>query len=172
MNNIKREFKGNLGMFLVCVELSKLNLIALPTTRNTKGYDIIVMNPDTNKATGIQVKCTDKRDFPVISTYWSDYESVLEEKILSDFVFVDIFDKDKPDYFILSDKELKEILRLSIKGYAEKYCAKNKITWEGALEKEMVEKRKPNLWALGLEQLKDYRDHWETITERLLVNKQ
>jgi hypothetical protein len=76
MSNIGREFKGNLGLYLVCVELSKLNLITMPTTRNTKGYDIMVMNPATNKATGVQVKCTDKKDFPVIASHWSDYKSI------------------------------------------------------------------------------------------------
>ena len=46
----ERQFKGNLGMFLVCAELSKHNLIAMPTSRNTKGYDIVVLNPRTNRA--------------------------------------------------------------------------------------------------------------------------
>jgi len=167
MSDIKREFKGNIGLFLVCVELSKLNLIAMPTTRNTKGYDIMVMNPDTNKATGIQVKCTDKKDFPVITAHWSDYESVFDERILSDFVFVDISDLDRPNYFILSDKELKELLRASVKKYSEKYCARNRLTWEGALEKERAENRKPNLWALKLNEIEKYRNKWQTITNRL-----
>jgi hypothetical protein len=103
MNEIRREFKGNIGMFLVCAELSKLNLIALPTSRNTKGYDILLMNPDTNKATGVQVKCSDKRDYPVLSSHRGDYDSAIEAKVLCDFVFVDIADLDKPGYFIVSD---------------------------------------------------------------------
>ncbi len=167
MSEIKREFKGNLGLFLVCVELSKLNLIAMPTTRNTKGYDIMVMNPDTNKAVGVQVKCTDKGDFPIVSSHWSDYESVFNDKILSDFVFVDILEMDKPNYFILSDNELKEVLTLSVKKYSEKYCAKNQLTWEGALEKERVGNRKPNLWTLKLNQIEQYRNKWRTIIDRL-----
>jgi len=49
---IKKEFKGSVGLFLVCAELSKQNLIAMPTSRNTKSYDIIVLNPDTNRSIG------------------------------------------------------------------------------------------------------------------------
>jgi len=46
---IEKEFKGNVGLFLVCAEFSKRNLIAMPTSRNTKGYDVVVLNPKTNK---------------------------------------------------------------------------------------------------------------------------
>ena len=87
---IAPQFKGNLGLFLVCAELSKRNLIAMPTARNTKGYDIVVLNPKTKKAVPIQVKCTDKRDFPILNTHWRDYEDRIEDSILCDFVFVDI----------------------------------------------------------------------------------
>lgn len=101
MSDIKPQFKGNLGMFLVCAELSKLNLIAMPTSRNTKGHDIVVLNPQTNKAVGLQVKCTDRKDFPVLTSNWSDYEEKIEEKIMADFVFVDISELDN-DTFVKS----------------------------------------------------------------------
>jgi hypothetical protein len=61
---VAKDFKGNVGIFLVAAKLSAMNIIALTTSRNTKGYDIVVLNPETNKGKGIQVKCTDKKDFP------------------------------------------------------------------------------------------------------------
>ena len=58
---LKKEYKGNVGLFLVCLEISKKNLIALPTSRNTRGLDLIVLHPDTNKAVGLKVKCSDQK---------------------------------------------------------------------------------------------------------------
>ena len=162
MGDIKREFKGNLGMFLVCAELSKRNLIAMPTSRNTKGYDIVVLNPETNTAAAIQVKCTDRKDFPILSSHWRDYE----EKIVADFVLVDISDSDKAKYFIVSDKDLKGILRSSIKKYASDYGKKHNQSWERMLDSEKTERRKPNLWAIKLSDIEAYEGKWGTITNR------
>ena len=167
MKNIAPQFKGNLGLFLVCAELSKLNLVAMPTTRNTKGYDIVVLNPKTRKAAPIQVKCTDKRDFPILNTHWRDYEERIEEAILCDFVFVDIYNLNQPNYFIVSDKNLREILKISIKEYGHQYQRRHNLNWEEMLEKEEREKRKPNLWAIKLQQIEEFKDKWETITDRI-----
>jgi len=167
MSDTKPQFKGNLGMFLVCAELSKRNLIAMPTSRNTKGYDIVVLNPETNAAVGIQVKCTDRKEFPILSSHWRDYEEKIEEKIVSDFVFVDISDSDKPNYFIVTDKELKALLKSSIKKYVSDYGDKHDLSWERMLEKEKTEKRKPDLWVIRLKDIEAYKNRWETITDRL-----
>ena len=99
---IKKEFKGNVGLFLVCAELSKLNLIVMPTSRNTKGYDIVVLNPCTNKSVGLQVKCSDRKEFPIFSSHWKNYKEKIDEKILSPFVFVDISEINNPRYYILT----------------------------------------------------------------------
>ena len=167
MEIVAQQFKGNLGLFLVCAELSKRNLIAMPTTRNTKGYDIIVLNPKTGKAVPLQVKCTDKKDFPILNTYWRDYEERLEETILCDFVFVDISALNQPNYCIVSDKNLKDILKSSIKGYANQYQRRHNLSWEELLETEERDKKKQNLWAVKLQQIEEFRDKWETITDRL-----
>ena len=154
-------------MFLVCAEISKRNLIAMPTSRNTKGYDIVVLNPETNKALGIQVKCTDRKEFPILSSHWKDCDQEIETKILSDFVFVDISDPDKPNYFIVSEREIKDVLKSMIKGYSHKYQQKHGLTWEQMLEREEREKRRPNLWVVKLSDIKGYQGKWETITNRL-----
>jgi len=167
MSITEPQFKGNLGMFLVCAELSKRNLTAMPTSRNTKGYDIVVLNPETNRALGIQVKCTDKKEFPILSSHWKDYDQKIETKILSDFVFADISDPDKPNYFIVSEREMKDILKSAIKEYSHKYQQKHSLTWEQMLEREERKKRRPNLWVVRLSDIEGYQDKWETITNRL-----
>ena len=166
-NIIKAQFKGNIGMFLVCVELSKHNLIAMPTSRNTKGYDIVVLHPETNITSLIQVKCTDKKDFPVLNSHWKNYITKIEEKILADFVFVDISEPDKPNYFILSQQEMKDTMSAEIQRYLQKYQQKHNLNFKQVLEKEEKEKRKPNLWTLKLSDIEGYKDNWDTITNSL-----
>lgn len=167
MSDIKPQFKGNIGIFLVCAELSKLNLIAMPTSRNTKGYDIMIMNPKSNKAIGIQVKCTDRKDYPILSSYLKDYEKEIQEKIICDFVFVDISDSKNPGYYILSVNEMRELMKSRVKKYANEYGKRNTLSWEGILGKEEAEKRKPNLWALKLAYISEFGGRWETITDKL-----
>ncbi|MCP3682371.1 MAG: hypothetical protein GY861_06735 [bacterium] len=171
MSNIEPQFKGNIGMFLVCAELSKRNLIAMPTSRNTKGYDIVALNPETNISTAIQVKCTDKKDFPILNSHWRDYQQKIEGKTLCDFVFVDISNLDSPNYFIVSDTEIRGMLLSQVEEYGRQYQTKHELTWEQVLEKEKTEKRKPHLWAikLGLIDNDKYKDKWETITNNLQI---
>ncbi len=164
---IEKKFKGNVGLFLVCAELSKRNLVALPTSRNTKGYDIVVLNPKTDAGIGIQVKCSDRREFPITSTLWASYEDDIEKNVASDFVFVHISDLDRPRYFIVSRSEVKRLLKSSVKRYAEKYGQKNKYTWEQMLDKERKEVRKPNPWVLKLEEIENYENKWQSLVDRL-----
>lgn len=169
MSVIEKEFKGNVGLFLVCAELSKHNLVAMPTSRNTKGHDLVVLNPETNKAVGIQVKCTDRKEFPILSSHWKDYIQNIESKILSDFVLVWISDPNRPEYFILSEAEIKSLLKSKIEEYSVRYQRKNSLNWEQLLEEEEREKKSRNLWVLKLSDVegKGYKGKWETITNRL-----
>ncbi len=47
---------GIAGVHYVVCELSRRGLIALPTTRNTAGYDVIAVTQDGKKHANIQVK--------------------------------------------------------------------------------------------------------------------
>jgi hypothetical protein len=154
-------------MFLVCAELSKRNLIAMPASSNAKGYDVVVLDPETNAAPGLRVKCNDRKEFPVLATNWRDYEDKITEKIVADFVFVDILDLDKPNYLIVADTEVKDLVKSSIKKYASDCEGRHGLTWELMLDKEMTEKRKPNLWVVSLKQVEAYKNIWDTMINRL-----
>jgi hypothetical protein len=52
---------GAAGVYHVVSDLSRRGMIALPTIRNTKGYDIIVTNPTGTKRANIDVKTSQKR---------------------------------------------------------------------------------------------------------------
>ena len=52
---------GIAGVHYVASELSRRGLVALPTTRNVAGYDIVVVTPDGRHHANIQVKTSSKR---------------------------------------------------------------------------------------------------------------
>jgi hypothetical protein len=52
---------GIAGVHYVVAELSRRGMVALPTTRNTAAYDIVVVTADGDKHANIQVKASSKR---------------------------------------------------------------------------------------------------------------
>jgi len=93
---------GMTGVFYVCYELSKRGWIALPTTRNTKGVDIVIYNSSNPKQFyTIQVKTlTKKSPVPFGS----------KPELFADFVFIvrNVFEK--PEIFIMKSEEVEKRL--------------------------------------------------------------
>ena len=58
---VPSDLVGIAGVHYVAAELSRRGLVALPTVRNTAGYDIIVATVDGTKHANIQVKTSQKR---------------------------------------------------------------------------------------------------------------
>ncbi len=52
---------GSAGVHFVCAELCMHGLIALPTIRNTKGMDVVVLTQDGTFVANVQVKTLQKR---------------------------------------------------------------------------------------------------------------
>jgi len=136
-----------------------MNMVALTTSRNTKGYDIVVLNPETNKGKGIQVKCTDKKEFPVTSTFLKTIEEELREKITCDFVFVDI--SGEPRFFILSKDELCSIIKTNI----QRWLSMSKH--RKAPEEMIATEKKRQLHAVKLSDIEKYENNWSLILQDL-----
>ncbi len=100
--------RGVAGEYLVAGELSKRNIIASITLRNTKGMDILASNSDASKSVGIQVKTT---IYPRLK-YPSWMLSEKAENYFSDtlfYVFVLLKDgKERPDFYIVPSKKVAE----------------------------------------------------------------
>jgi len=163
MNNIvEKKFKGNVGIFLAAAKLSELNLIALTTSRNTEGYDIVVLNPKTNRGIGIQVKCTDKKDFPICATYIKNFEEELKQKIVCDYVLVDISNK-PPRFFIIPKDDLINIMANLIKKWTAKFYTQQERQWRN--------EKKKQLWTINIskleEELKKYEDNWNSVLKEI-----
>jgi len=61
MTKVSTALIGISGVHFVVSELSRRGMVALPTTRNTAAYDIVVTTPDGRKHGNIQVKTSSKR---------------------------------------------------------------------------------------------------------------
>jgi len=102
---------GIAGVHYVAAELSRRGMIALPTTRNTAAYDIVVVTPKGDRHANIQVKASSKRVtfFPMPNV----------EKIRTGprdfYVLVRWLENTKQfEGFLLTGREAKSIVRESI----------------------------------------------------------
>jgi hypothetical protein len=155
--SIEKSYKGNIGVFLVAAKLSQMNLIALTTSRNTKGYDIVVLDPSTNRGKGIQVKCTDKKEFPIMQSFLKDYKQEIQRKIPTDFVFVDISDYNKPRFFIVPMMEMRDLVKRHIETYIQK--SKHRIPIEEMMKKET----KKQGWVVKPNDIQKFEDNWKNF---------
>jgi len=148
-------------MFLVAAKLSQMNLIALITSRNTKGYDIVVLDPLTNRGKGIQVKCTDRKEFPVMQSFLKDYEQEIQKKIMSDFVLVDISKPDKPRFFIVPLEEMKIVVKKNIEQWMYNSPHRKSI-----VEMKKNEEKKQQ-WVLDLDDIEKYENNWKSLIDSI-----
>ena len=96
-----RQIVGNIGLYYVCFKLSELGWNVMPTSRNTRGIDVVCFSMDATRTHTIQVKSLSKRN-PV--PLGKDLD-----KIMGDFwVIVNSLDTGKPLTYILRPKEVRE----------------------------------------------------------------
>ena len=58
----ENQIVGNIGLYYVCYELSKLRWNVLPTSRNARGVDLVIYSRDAKRMHTIQVKTLSKRN--------------------------------------------------------------------------------------------------------------
>jgi len=91
---------GAAGAYFVAGELSRQGYIALTTTRNTKGVDLIVSNVSFSKTVYLQVKTNSgKYDFWIVGKPKSG------ENLF--YVFVNLrTDQERPEYYVVPSREV------------------------------------------------------------------
>jgi len=91
---------GAAGVYFVAGELSRKGYIALTTTRNVKGPDLIVFNTDLTKTIYLQVKTNRyKYDF------WIVGKPDVKDNLF--YVFVNLLgDQKRPEYYVVPSKDV------------------------------------------------------------------
>lgn len=94
---------GNVGLFYVSYLLSKMGWNVLPTSRNTKGIDIIIYNHNARKKISIQVKAlSGKTPVPLgknTNNLFSDYFIICRDIHNSN---------NNPEIFIMKTAQVKK----------------------------------------------------------------
>ena len=102
----EKHFLNLSGEFGVCAELAKRQIYASITYGNHKSADVIVINPQTNKALVIEVKTT--KSNRIVTGFFQKYK--MPETLHPDFwIIVHIDENYTSNYFILSHAEIASI---------------------------------------------------------------
>ena len=131
------QITGNVGLYFVCYKLSKLGWNVLPTSRNTKGIDLLIhkFNGDININKTIQIKTLSKRN-PV------PLGKNLDGLFADWFIICQGISMNEPKCFILSKNEIIDLKHTGKKG------------------KEISYWLQPNKY-----DKKEFEEKWERITD-------
>ena len=104
------QITGNIGLYLVCYELSKRGWNVLPTSRNAKGVDIVAYSQDATRTITIQVKALYKKS-PV------PFGNSLEHKLIADFIIIcNELNSQHPNVFIAIPNDIQKKIHIGKKG--------------------------------------------------------
>jgi len=88
----KSQITGNIGLYYVCCQLSRMGWNAMPTSRNTKGIDILAYNSDCSRTISLRVKTlSNKAPVPLgssIARLLGDYWIIVNDVVNRPCVFV------------------------------------------------------------------------------------
>lgn len=146
--------------YAVASELCQRGIYAQLTFGNQKRTDILISQLETGKMLRIEVKAKQSRSFP-------NCLGVFAGAIL---VFVDFQDKElsqRPDFYILSEKDWIEVLKKRVKEFPNKEIKINEencpiwinqITKTGKPYKGM---------GISVKHIKENKERWDKIEEKL-----
>ena len=101
-NRKNNQITGNIGLFYVCHQLSLQGWNVLPTSRNTRGVDIIAYDETGNVPLLIQVKTlAQKSPVPLGKS--------VDNLMQANWIIVVNATNEKPDVFILHSSDIKDM---------------------------------------------------------------
>ena len=108
MEKFPNQVTGNIGLYYVCYELSKLGWNVLPTSRNTKGVDAIIYSQDGSKTHTLQIKAlTSSAPVP----FGNNIKNMIAEFV----VICRNVREDKPEIFVATASEVFENIHKGVK---------------------------------------------------------
>jgi hypothetical protein len=134
----KQQLTGMRGVYLVAAELSRLGLIASPTSRSAIGADILATDQSCQKTFSVQVK-TNARTF----NFWL-LTSKAKEQVSKNHIYVLVNLRHNKlqetiEYFIVPSKVISDKM---------KYAKNKNSEW----------------WFVYLKDIEEYRDKWSIFS--------
>jgi len=158
---------GMYGVYYVASQLCLLGYNVATTSRNAKMVDIIVQNPDTGKATGLQVKTLHKQRKKIEDDYFNVKSAILakideEKEVEVPFVFVYIQESieenvPKTRCFVVPKEDVLKLCKEYLNWYKKtKKPKKPKLPLEDL-------GRKREYLSIGIWQLEAYENRWDKL---------
>lgn len=140
------------GEFFVAAQLQRLGISATVTYGNAKRADVVAVNRETGRAVTIEVKSTNKSRWPVGNRVPFPSQQP--------WVFVHVPDDpaQPPEFFILLQSELHEILAPNEAAYLARFELKHGRAYGD---------KTPGVAAAGLNQLIPFKNNWDVIIKLL-----
>lgn len=136
------------GEFFVAAQMQRLGISATVTYGNAKRADVIAVNRETGRAVTIEVKSTNKNRWPV-----GNRVPIPSQQPWA-FVYVPDEMTHSPEFYILLQSELHQLLAPSEAEYLAKYQAKHGRAYGD---------KTPGVAAVKLDQLAPFKDNWAAI---------
>ena len=118
--SLEKAIIGNVGLYLVASKLSEMGFNVATTSRNTKGCDLIVLDPLNGKSCALQVKTIFHKQTPLIIGS-GRYDRLDELKLLYNFVIVKK-EESVYRYYIVPREDMKRLIEEAWKHFVEKGC--------------------------------------------------
>ena len=158
---------GYAGEFLVAAKLCLMGYIATLTLKAHPNIDILVYNPESGKAIGLQVKTTRQRhknpsedEYTIVSCGYPKLDEKLNKKVKNPHVFVHVLKDETINYYVVPPEEVKK----AVKNRATKYLeTKSEEKRKKIMEGEADVGPKPLL----VKDIEKYKDNWKLIEELL-----
>lgn len=118
-HHLNKHLTGLTGEYFVAGMMSLKGWVASLTLKNYPAVDIFGLNPTTDKTVNIQVKTIrGGKNYPIGLTHATIDQA--NEKITCPYVFVHIDKKEAVRYFIISRKDLIDVIKKSDQDYQNK----------------------------------------------------
>ena len=105
---------GNVGLYYICYELSRLGWNVLPTSRNARGIDLVIYSRDAERKHTIQIKSLSKKNPVPVGTR---LDCLIAEYLI---VCTKVFEE-KPEVFIMRIDAIKNRIHEGIKDGRKSY---------------------------------------------------
>jgi hypothetical protein len=143
---------GLAGEFFVAAELMRRGILASVTYGNAKRADVIALSASGTKAVVVEVKSTS-------SQKWVIGNSVPEpSNQIWVLVHLPTDQTSHPSYFILTSRNLNDILMPGDAEYRKKFLDRNKVEYKGI-----------GVVSLTSAQARPFQSNWSTIVDRVAV---
>jgi len=105
---------GNVGLYYICYELSRLGWNVLPTSRNARGIDLVVYSRDAERKHTIQIKSLSKKNPVPVGT---KLDGLIAEYLI---VCTKVFNE-KPEVFVMRIDAIKSRIHEGTKNGRKSY---------------------------------------------------